>query len=271
MQLFTPAVVFIADMAKSGRHHGMAASGAAGAAPSRPNAASGASCPSPPHSKGGVTAMMRTARDDDPDVRVRPKATRHYVFAPGHNKFMLAGVVARSAENVDSVVHNFSYVPLWRHRAAEKPRYLGYVDRLEWWEQELPQEPLFPYCVVSDTLRRMVFYNYGGPENPMLLQNLKRKAFSDDGRQAAIKFMRGHDVSPSMSMLGREGLSEIKTGGKPNHYCVWPAGVLNHSSRSIDLFTACHHSVFTHNIGAEASGDCAAALRPDPSGKGNSE
>ena len=166
-------------------------------------------------SKDGDTAM-RTARDDDPDVPTQPvKTTRHYVFVPGPNKFLLAAAETRAAKNVDGVVHYFSRVRLWRHRATKHPTKVGHGD-LEWWEQDMPQEPIvashivgdFPHCVVRDSngTRRMVFYNFGGGG--------KRKAVSDEGRQAALKFMRG------------EGLSETKPKAKPTDSRVWPAGVL---------------------------------------------
>ena len=162
-------------------------------------------------SKGGDTAM-RTARDDDLDVPTQPtKTTRHYVFVPGPNKFLLAGVETRAAKTVDGVVHYFSVVRLWRHKATKQPTKVVHGD-LEWWQQDMPQEPLFPHCVVSDSSgpRRMVFYSFG--------DGGKRKAVSDEGRQAALKFMRG------------EGLIETKPKAKPTDSRVWPAGVLNHSS-----------------------------------------
>ena len=99
-------------------------------------------------SKGGDTAM-RTARDDDPDVPTQPaKTMRHYVFVPGPNKFLLAGVETRAAKTVDSVVHNFSRVRLWRHRATKHLTKVGHGD-LDWWEQDMPQEPIVASHIVG--------------------------------------------------------------------------------------------------------------------------
>ena len=136
---------------------------------------------------------MRTARDDDPDLPTQPaKSTRHYVFVPGPKKFFLVVAHKRAAKSVDGVVHYLSWIRIWRHRATESPTIFGQRD-LEWWEQDIPQNPCvashivgdFPHCVVRDSngTRRMVFYNFAGGG--------KRKAVGEEGRQAALKFMRG--------------------------------------------------------------------------------
>ena len=187
---------------------------------------------------------MRLARSSDPDVPTRPKTTTHYVFIPGPDTFVLAGLKTHSAKNVDGITHYFSYVNLWTHRATERPRYIARVNPLEWWEQDvMPVTPPFAHCVVSDSSgpRRMVWYNYFGPENS-LLQDLKRKASSQEGRESTLKFMRREALPPQRRealpphpVHPVEGLIETKLEAEPKDSGEWPARVLKPSSSPYDL------------------------------------
>ena len=126
--------------------------------------------------------VMRRARKDDPIVLTQAvKATRHYVFHPGTNRFFLVVVKTRHARNVDGLVHYFSDGALWRHIATQAPQFLNEARNLEWWEQDMPQDPSFAFCVVSDSRgRRLVFWTGGNdPRLPM----------DSDARCAALRFL----------------------------------------------------------------------------------